>query len=190
MVYLGVRIRVMDNSLLLMNPMSIRPIRRRMSGTMRDASSLLVVGLVPGIALLLTCVFVTILFRRATIGCRLRHRGRGARHGCVVRGTDVIAIGVVFLVVRLFFRDQGAAAAKGTELFGVMVGFSVAVALEEGFLAGARCVVVGGGGAVLALFLVVAVQQDGHDGSEEEEEAENWSIERHSQKREGGLTLQ
>lgn len=146
MVYLRVRIRVVDNPLLLINPVSVRPISRGMSGAMRGARSLLVVVLIPIVTLLLTSVPVPILFRRTTIGRRLWHCGRGTRHTCVMRRTYVIA--VVLFVVRLFFRDQGAAAADGTELFGVAIGFAIFVALEVGFLAGAGGIVIRRGGAV------------------------------------------
>jgi len=176
MVYLRVRIRVMDNPLLLVYPMSVRSFGRRMSGIMRDTSSLLVVRLVPRVALLLTCVPVTVLFGRTTMGRRLWHCGRGARHSCVVRRTDVIAISVMLLVVSLFFRDQGAAASQGAEFFSVVIRFGFTIAFEVGFLAGAGGVVVGGGRAIFILFLVVAVQQDGHDGSKEEEKAGHWSV--------------
>jgi len=166
MMYFRIRIGVVDDSLLLVDPMSIPCVSRRMSGPVRNPSSLLTVCLVPGIALLLAGVPVTVLIRRTMIGRGLWHRGRGARHGRVVRRTKVIAIGVMFLMVGFLFSDQGTAAANSAQFFGVVIG--LAVALEVGFLAGAGGVVVGRGGAVFLLFLVVAVQQDGHNGSKEE----------------------
>ena len=158
MVYLRVRIRVMDNALLLMNPMAIRPLSRRVGGTMRDAGSILIVRLIPRVTLLLTGVSVTVLFGGTTIDRRLRHCGCGAGHGRIVRRAEIIAVGVVLLVVGLLFSNQGAAAAEGTKLFGIVIVFGITVALEVGFLAGAGSVVVRGRWAVRLLFLVVAIQ--------------------------------